>query len=251
MAEITIFNFFPGTSYLHTLDIRLKLLVMFIINLLTVKAGWIDLTLLSLPVILTIILIRLPVLSTAYESRYFLVFLGLVYLGHALKIQGWGFPWLAWDAEHYQLGLLVCWRFLLIYLYGILLTFTSRTMDINAAIQWLLKPLPFKHAARISLMVGLMLRFFPEILQQAANIREAQKSRCINQRRNPLSRLILFIIPLLHRIFSQTDQIVNAMVSRCYNDHRTPIELNCQKSDWIIFTWICAYLTLPAAIIFF
>jgi energy-coupling factor transporter transmembrane protein EcfT len=78
-----------------------------------------------------------------------------------------------------------------------------------------------------------MMRFIPVIFVQARETSSAQKARCIENRKNPVYRMVKFSIPLLERIFYDAGRISMAMEARCYSDIRTGKKLSSTINDWI------------------
>jgi energy-coupling factor transporter transmembrane protein EcfT len=163
------------------------------------------------------------------EMRYFLVFLFFVFgIRSVTFADGW-MPSISLDQA--GASLVVCWRLLLVVSMGVLLMATTRTADIRAALVWFLKPVPFVDERMAATMVGLVVRFLPVILLQAAEISDAQRARGIERRRNPVVRLMRFTIPLFRRVFLSADELAVAMQARCYNEHRTLRELAFTRHD--------------------
>jgi energy-coupling factor transporter transmembrane protein EcfT len=75
-------------------------------------------------------------------------------------------------------------------------------------------------------------------MEQAREISIAQKSRCIENRKNPIYRAAKFSIPLLGKIFNNADKICMAMEARCYSDTRTGLKLSSKIYDWIALLFI-------------
>ena len=80
MAELTAFSFQPGTSLLHKLDVRFKLLFLILISLVSLGGGPAGLGILTGLVTALIIHSRLPLKSGFRELRFFVIFLVLVLL---------------------------------------------------------------------------------------------------------------------------------------------------------------------------
>jgi len=95
--------------------------------------------------------------------------------------------------------------------------------------------------------MGLILRFVPVILDQARETAVAQKARGVENRKNPVYRLIKLGFPLLRRTFERADDLVVAMEARCFTENRTDPELIAQKRDWLVLTaviFLCIFLLL-------
>ena len=224
MGELTAIGFRPGQSPLHRLDPRTKQALLMGFSLVSL---WGKLTFLMLLTAVMVFLMRaagLRLRRLIREIRYFLFFLFFVFgIRTVTFADGW-VPFLSADLAGE--ALIVCWRLLLVVFMGMLLVATTRTADIRAALVWYLKPLPVVDAKMAATMVGLVVRFLPLVLFQAGEISDAQRSRGIERRKNPLVRLMRFTIPLFRRVFLRADELVVAMQARCYSEHRTLADLS-------------------------
>jgi energy-coupling factor transporter transmembrane protein EcfT len=136
-------------------------------------------------------------------------------------------------------GLLVCWRLALIVLLGFAFISTTPPWAIKAAVQWFLKPVPLVPEKKVAVMMGLILRFVPVILNQAGATAAALKARAVENRKNPIYRLSKFGFPLIRRIFERADDLVVAMEARAFTENRTDPELAASKRDWISLMVVC------------
>jgi energy-coupling factor transporter transmembrane protein EcfT len=84
---------------------------------------------------------------------------------------------------------------------------------------------------RVATMLGLLVRFLPEVLRQASRTRQAQSARCIEMRKNPVRRLSLFAFALLRAVFIRAELLALAMETRCYSDSRTVPKLTAGPVD--------------------
>jgi energy-coupling factor transporter transmembrane protein EcfT len=243
MAELTAFSFRPGSSFLHELDVRFKLVFLALISLASLKAALLALCVLTFVLICVIIDIRLPIKVILKELRYFLILLLFVFIARALTTPG--SPLIQFKAvsvtrEGVHGGIIVCWRLLIIIMMGLSFVSTTRPSEIKAAVQWFLNPFPFIPAKRIATMMSLIIRFMPVILDQAKETADAQRARGVENRKNPLYRLKKLLIPLMRRTFVSADKLAIAMEARCYSENRTNPGLSCGIRDWIaLFAVIC------------
>ena len=243
MAELTAFSFRPGSSILHELDVRFKLVFLVLISLASLKAALLALCVLTFVLICVIIDIRLPIKVILKELRYFLILLLFVFIARALTTPG--SPLIQFKAvsvtrEGVHGGIIVCWRLLIIIMMGLSFVSTTRPSEIKAAVQWFLNPFPFIPAKRIATMMSLIIRFMPVILDQAKETADAQRARGVENRKNPLYRLKKLLIPLMRRTFVSADKLAVAMEARCYSENRTNPGLSCGIRDWIaLFAVIC------------
>jgi len=221
----------------HSLDARFKLLLLVIIGASGLKASPAGLLLLFVLVLPGLIHTGIRLRDLFKELRFFLCFLLIVVAIRSVSADGTGLIEIydiSLSAGGLKEGLLVCLRLLLIALSGLLFVATTSMLEIKAAIEWILKPFPFVSGSRISTMTGLMMRFIPVVLEQAKETSDAQKARCIENRKNPLYRMIKFAVPLLGRTFDNAGRIAIAMEARCYSDIRRGYKLSSKINDWMV-----------------
>jgi energy-coupling factor transporter transmembrane protein EcfT len=237
MAELIVLSYKPGNSFLHNLDSRCKLFILLLINILSLNAA--PRYLASISVLLTTLFVwqKIPLKAALLQTRLFFLLLLFVWLTRAfftpgdalIKISG-----IMLTREGMVSGALYCWRLVIILIAGILVISTSKTLEIKGAIQWFLKPVPLLPEKRVAMMISLMIRFLPLILEQGNEISDAQKSRGVEQVKNPVKRLSIYTVPLMRRIFSTADRLVLAMEARCYSEQRTDPELSFSIKDLIV-----------------
>lgn len=246
MAELTSFGYLSGDSVLHRLDPRFKLLGIILLSLVCLNLYFIPLGICTFLLLGLISLLRLPLISGVRELRYFFILLLLVFVARVLSTEGpsiidLNFISVSWQGLHD--GLLICWRLAFIVLLGFTLITTTRPPEIKAAVQWYLKPVPFIPERKVAMMMGLILRFVPVIFDQAAETAEAQKARCVQNRKNPVYRLTKLGFPLMRRTFERADDLVAAIEARGFTENRTDPELVSYPHDWIallIIIGVCA-----------
>jgi len=128
---------------------------------------------------------------------------------------------LAITAEGLVEGALICLRLWVVALSGVAVSATTRPSHVEAGVRALLAPVPFLPEKRVATMLGLVVRFLPEVLHQAHLTREAQRARCVERRKNPAARMRLFAVPLLRAVFVRANRLALAMEARCYSENRT------------------------------
>jgi energy-coupling factor transporter transmembrane protein EcfT len=236
MAELTSFGYISGNSLLHNLDPRFKLLFIILLSLVCLNLFFISLGISTFLLSALIIYSRLPLISGVKELRYFFVLLLFVFLARVLSTGGVSLvevKFISVSKQGLTAGFLVCWRLAFIVLLGFTLISTTRPAEIKAAVQWYLKPVPFIPEKKVAIMMGLILRFVPVIFDQAAETADAQKARCVQNRRNPVYRLIKLGFPLMRRTFERADDLVAAIEARAFTESRTDPELISHRRDWV------------------
>lgn len=238
MAELTTFSFHPGNSLAHQLDVRFKIFFLIVISLISLAGGFKGLSILTTLLIGLTIHSRLPLKSSLREFRFFLILLLLILMARMFSMPGTAlikFKFVEITRPGLVSGARICWRLVIIALLGFVFVFTTRPSEIKAAVQWYLKPFGFIPAKHIATMMGLIVRFIPVILNQAKETTEAQRARCLENRKNPLDRLVRLGIPIIRGTFEQADRLTVAMEARCYSENRTDPALCATRKDWIAF----------------
>ncbi len=241
MAPLTAFGYDPGRSLLHRLDARFKIGFVALISISSLDANLPALLILSVFSGIILYIIHLPLISVYRELRYFFLFLAAILLLRACTTPGTEL--IAWKSmalsrEGLYDGLIVCWRLILIVVVGLALVATTKPSEIKTAFEWYMKPFPFLPRKRIAVMLSLIMRFMPVILAQAKETDDAQKARCISNRKNPFYRLKKFTVPVVLRSFETADRLAIAMEARCYSENRTDPEFSAKKTDWITLVFV-------------
>ena len=242
MAELTSFSYTVGDSLLHRIDARFKIAFIIFLSLVGLNAYFRELGFLTLILLGIILRARLPLVSGLREMRYFLILLVLIFVARVLSTDGIpliDLKYINVSRQGIYNGFLVCWRLAFIVMLGFAFTSTTPPAAIKAAVQWLLKPVPLVPEKKVAVMMGLILRFVPVILDQARETAEAQKARAVENRKNPVYRLTKFGFPLMRRTFERADDLVVAMEARAFTEHRTDPELTADKRDWVALMVVC------------
>jgi energy-coupling factor transporter transmembrane protein EcfT len=167
------------------------------------------------------ILSRLPLKQFLREFRFWAIFLFILFLFQILFTQGTRLsllPWLPVSKEGLALGGITVWRLGLILCYATLFTAVTRPKELQEAITWFIKPVPFLSERRIGLMVSLTIRFFSIILDEAEEVRLAHKARMGDREKNPFRRAKSLGLPLLRRSFYRAEDVTLALAARGYRD---------------------------------
>ncbi|MCE7027518.1 energy-coupling factor transporter transmembrane component T family protein [Jiella avicenniae] len=114
--------------------------------------------------------------------------------------------WLATPSE----AVLLVLRFAALVLAAGLVTLTTRTSDLVAAIERGLSPLARLglDVGKVSLAISLAIRFIPAVGQIASEVREAQLAR--GRRPSPLT----LVVPVIVRLLKMADEIADAIDAR-------------------------------------
>jgi biotin transport system permease protein len=244
MAQRLTLHYFPGESLLHRWDARCKFsgLLLVTATLLQTRMAWL---LFDSGVFLSLLAIsRLPVRHFFRDFRTWAIFLFVLFLFQAFFSEGSPLsivPWIPVSREGVQLGALTCWRLGLMLGYAVLFTAVTRPRELQDAVIWLLRPVPFIPERRVGLMVSLTLRFFSTILDQAEEVRLAHRTRLGEQNKNPFRRAKYLALPIFRRSLLRAEDTTLALVARGYRDD---IPLRLPRMNLLHLIPVAAFLAL-------
>lgn len=226
-------------SVLAQLDARFKLFDVIAVSIVSLHVSSSGLLLLTLFLSAAAVADRQPLVHMLRTARPFGVLLLMVWAARAFStpdpvhspLLELGFARLT-PAGIYQ-GAMTVWRLALVFLMGWMLVTTTAPEKIRAAVQWALHPIPLVPERRTAVMMALMVRFIPVITYQARATQDAQRARCVENRKNPFFRLARLAIPLMRRTFLQADLLASAMTSRCYTETHMGYPYAASRRDWL------------------
>lgn len=247
MAELNFFGYHYGQSFVHRLDVRCKLVSLLLLTSAIVAAVPATMGPLSLGALLLWGSLRLPLQMLGREILAFLIFLLLVFVVRALATPG--DPWIVWGGlsiaqEGLREGGIVAWRLLMILVIGLVFIATTRPSDLKAAVQWLLRPIPFIPASKAATMVGLIVRFIPVLHQQIRETQSALAARAGRRPRFSLRQIRHLVLPTMRRVVLAADQLALAMLARGYQDKRTEPDFSARPADGLAVLVAGTVLTL-------
>ncbi len=224
MTSAISFTYQSGNSLIHQLDSRCKLACLCLLSMFMIHAGLTALSIFSLILLILLRTAKIAFYPVFRGLKYFLLLLFIIVAARAMTTSGDVIMRiLVFEITRQGImdGITLAWRFLCIMILGLILTTTTKPSQIKSAVQWFLKPVPWIPEQRVGVMISLILRFLPQIIDQTKKIQEAQAARCGHLEKNPLKKIGRVAVPLLKRIFSSADTTILAMEARCYSDHRT------------------------------
>lgn len=127
-------------------------------------------------------------------------------------------------------------RLVLMISLTLILTTSTKPMDLTYALEWLMYPLKvFKFPVHeVAMMISLALRFIPTLLDETDRIMKAQASRGVDfqdgKLKEKISAIVSLIIPLFVSAFQRSDDLANAMEARGYDPSK-------KRTKYRILTW--------------
>ena len=250
LRDVTLGQFFPGNSFLHKADPRIKLvaLVVFMVFALLAQSAVAIGLLLAVTVTFALISrIRFSVLLRSLRPVIFLLlFTGLINLFFTTGET----PLVEWQfIKIYPEGIrtAVFMMVRLVCLVGgssILLSYTTSPLALTDAIESLFGPLRKIKVPvhEFAMMMTIALRFIPTLMEETDKIISAQKARGADFEDGGLLKkakaLIPVLIPLFVSAFRRADELAEAMECRCYRGGEGRTKLKVMKSR------VCDYIFL-------
>lgn len=224
MPSAVIGRYWPGSSPVHRMDARAKLvLALALMAVVFVAQTFWGLAVCAVFVAAFFACARIP-FGAALRSIAPLAFIVVVTaLLNVFFVQS-GTVLVEWWIVRISTGGLVQAAFiscrLLLLLLGMsLLTLTTQTLDLTDAFEHLLKPLARfgVPAHELSMMMGIALRFLPQFTQELTTIYRAQISRGATFSDGRTRMLLSLVVPLFTSAFRHAETLSAAMEARCYH----------------------------------
>ncbi len=257
MKGISFGQYYPGNSFLHRMDPRIKILmtVLYIVCTFLCKSA-ISFGALFLSVFVLILLSRIPVRIILRSVRPLLIIIAFTFFINIFWTKGEGAPLIEigfvriyaeglWNA-----GFMFFRIFALVTGTGIFLTYTTTPMDLTDGLEALLSPLKKLHVPVhvFAMMMSITLRFIPTLSEETEKIMNAQKARGADFVSGSLIKrakaLIPILIPLFVSAINRALDLANAMECRCYHggEGRTRLKvLKCHAVDLIVSLTLIAF----------
>ena len=226
LTDITIGQFFPGTSALHRMDSRAKLLLLLVlmaaIFVFDTPGGYAVLTVLAGALAVSSGVPLSMYLKSLKPLWWILAFTFLIHLCATPGEVFFHFWFFDMTKEGLTRGFFLCLRLALLILFSLLLTFTTSPLSLTDGMERLLRPLKAVGvpAHELAMMMTIALRFVPTLIEETDTIMKAQQSRGADfSTGNALKRvrhLIPILVPLFISSFRRADELATAMEARCY-----------------------------------
>ncbi|MEK3835844.1 energy-coupling factor transporter transmembrane component T family protein [Paenibacillus sp. FSL R7-0128] len=212
--KIILGQYVPSDSVIHRLDPRTKLLILvaFTIGSMHLQAitGYIAATVLAGGQLL-LSRVSFRMLLRALRPLLFILLLPMLY--HLL-----------FNQEGLRNELFALWRILLLVSLALILTLTTKPLDLAKGLEQLCKPLSRLGVPveALALTVMLAIRFIPTITQELDRILVAQQARGYDIKDtkglNRIQAYIQLVIPLLVTTLARAEQLAMTIEARAYGN---------------------------------
>ena len=250
MASMTFGRYTFRETYVHHLDARNKifLMILFMVGIFFQFNMWS--TSLILSGIYLIVLIILMIISkvnffSLFKSLLgmwvFILFLMLIYIlipnsNYQYVAFNIGTLTIYWDA-FYQTAYIIL-RIILMISLTMVLTSTTKPMDLTYAFEWYMSPLKVIRfpAHEIGMTLSIALRFIPTLLDETERIMKAQASRGVDFNHGGVFKrfgaVIALIIPLFVSALERSEELANAMIVRGYDPRAKRTRYRLLRFTW-------------------
>ncbi len=249
LKDITLGQFFPGSSFIHRLDPRTKLILLVVYIVALFLAGsWISYGVMLLFIAVSIIVSRVPFKAFLRGMKPLLLILTFTALLNLFFTTGENILVSFWRITIYWEGVthavFMVGRIVMLIFGTFLMTYTTSPIALTDGLESLLGPLKKIKVPvhELSMMMCIALRFIPTLIEETDKIMSAQKARGADfETGNLLQRvkaLVPILVPLFVSAFRRADELATAMECRCYHggDGRTKMKLlRYRRNDLLAF----------------
>ena len=249
LKDVTLGQYFPGTSLIHRLDPRTKLIgvILYIVALFVAKS-WISYAVVLAFLLVCIHISQIPPKAIVKGMKplvVILIFTGVLNLfyseGGRVLLHFWA---LTVTTEGLKRAIFMMGRILMLISGTFLMTYTTSPISLTDGLESLLGPLKKLHVPvhELSMMMCIALRFIPTLIEETDKIMNAQKARGADFESGSIidraKALIPVLVPLFISAFRRADELATAMECRCYQggEGRTKMKLlRYQRNDFLAF----------------
>ncbi len=255
LKDITLGQYFPGTTVAHKLDPRTKILLvtLYIVGLFCAKSiVSYGVMALVLAVCVRISRVRVKALVRGLKPVLFIIIftavLNLFFTPGTWDLVVWGPIHISDTGVHNAVFMVL--RIMLLIMGTFLMTYTTSPISLTDGLERLLGGLKKLHVPvhELAMIMSIALRFIPTLIEETDKIMSAQKARGADfESGNIIQKakaLIPILVPLFISAFRRADELAVAMECRCYHggEGRTKLHvLQYQRRDY-------AALTMGAAV---
>lgn len=251
IKDISVGQFFPGSSLLHKLDPRAKILILlvYIITLFLCK-NFFSLIVLFIAAIVAVLISKISfkvVLKGLKALIAIIVFTSLLQIFY--NNEG-DILWKPFAEKEFAIttggvftALFITLRIIALILASSLLTYTTSPTMLTDAIERLLSPLKvFKiNVHSFAMMMTIALRFIPTLIEEVDIIMSAQKARGAGLETGSVKErakaLVPVFVPLFVNSFRRAVDLAFAMECRCYSGDGNRTRMRIMKfriTDWCV-----------------
>ena len=227
LKDVTLGQFFPGSSIVHRLDPRCKLLltIVYIAALFTAKS-YVSYAVMLIITGVCIALSRIPLKVILRGLKPLWIIIALTAVLNIFFTPGRelvSFWKITITCEGLVRAVFMVLRITMLIAGTFLLTYTTSPIALTDGMEILFGPLKKIKVPvhEMSMMMSMALRFIPTLIEETDKIMSAQKARGADFETGKLidraKALLPLLVPLFVSAFRRADELAIAMESRCYH----------------------------------
>ena len=246
LKDVTLGQFFPGSSIVHRLDPRCKLLltIVYIAALFTAQS-YVSYAVMLIVTGVCIALSRIPLKVILRGLKPLWIIIALTAVLNIFFTPGRELV-SVWKITITYEGLVravfMVLRITMLIAGTFLLTYTTSPIALTDAMEILFGPLKKLKVPvhEMSMMMSMALRFIPTLIEETDKIMSAQKARGADFETGNLFQRARALLPLFVSAFRRADELAVAMECRCYHgdEGRTRMkQLTWCTRDTLAMVW--------------
>ena len=241
IRDITLGQYYPGSSYIHRLDPRVKIMAtLFYIVAQFVVDDFNGFGIAFIGLAVTIAISKVPLKFILRGLKPVFLIIAFTFLINMFMVRGEvlvSFWFLSITREGLRTAVFMAVRLVLLIIGSSLLTLTTKPISLTDGIEALLSP--FKRfglpAHELAMMMTIALRFIPTLLEETDKIMKAQQARGADFESGNLLRrakaLVPILVPLFISAFRIAQDLAMAMEARCYGGNIQRTRMNGMKLE--------------------
>ncbi len=260
LKDITLGQFFPGNSFLHNMDPRMKLILTFaLIIVVFVSQGFVGLGLILAFVGLVTAASGIKVKFILRGLKPVLFIVSLTFVLNVFFQNGgdviFKLAFLKVTDEGLRMAFFLAARLILLVICTQLLTLTTSPIALTDGLETLMRPLNKIHfpVHEIAMMMSIALRFIPTLMDEANKIMKAQTARGADFESGNLIQkakaMVPLLVPLFVGSFRRAEELAMAMEARCYRGGVGRTRMRQLKYGYRDFIALSVMAVLLAAVI--
>lgn len=266
MNNIALGRYVPRDTFIHRLDPRVKFFALIVLmSVIFIKFVNIAMNFIMYGIIFIFIAVVMAIAKVSFRSlirqlkTLWIMILFLLLINTIMPNSGpiafsVGTWHIYWNGIFQTLYIIV--RLVLMIALTMVLTSTTRPLDLTFAIEWYLMPLKVVRfpTHEIAMTISLALRFIPTLLDETQRIMKAQASRGVDFVGGKFSEkvraIVSLIVPLFVSAFQRSEELANAMEARGYDPGAKRTRFRIVSWKWPdTFTFVIVTLILAGIIV--
>lgn len=269
MKSITLGRYSPYNSFIHRMDPRNKIfcLIVLMVAVFISYSTW-EITFIVGGFLAFITLVLLIIshvgfkqLFSSLKTMWFIIIVLLIINvlippknATAVAFNIGSLP-IYWDSILQSLKIIL--RLVLMLALTMVLTSTTKPLDLTYALEWYMSPLKLVKfpAHEVAMTISIALRFIPTLIDETDRIMKAQSSRGVDFKHGKISSrlkaIVSLIIPLFVSSFQRSEELADSMEARGYDPKIKRTRYHIMKwkiSDCFVFVFCGAIMVATIVI---